>query len=153
MFAAMGHGHGGHSHGVRRRRRPALADQIALILTFMAAEVVVGIIAESLALISDAGAHAHRCRVHCAGPVGDQPRRPPGEGPLDLWLKRAEILSAQANGLTLLLLAAWFSYEAIRRLFDPPDVAGTVGVRHRTRRHRRQHRGRLAGSARPTAPA
>src|SRR5450755_4229431 len=40
--------------------------------------------------------------------------------------KRAEILSAQANGLTLLLLAAWFIYEAIRRLFEPPEVQGLL---------------------------
>jgi cobalt-zinc-cadmium efflux system protein len=39
-------------------------------------------------------------------------------------LKRAEILSAQANGITLLLLSAWFVYEAIRRLIDPPEVEG-----------------------------
>jgi cobalt-zinc-cadmium efflux system protein len=39
-------------------------------------------------------------------------------------LKRAEILSAQANGITLLLLSAWFVYEAIRRLISPPEVEG-----------------------------
>jgi len=37
-----------------------------------------------------------------------------------------EILSAQANGLTLLLLAVWLTYEAIRRLIDPPPVAGVL---------------------------
>jgi cobalt-zinc-cadmium efflux system protein len=39
-------------------------------------------------------------------------------------LKRAEILSAQANGLTLLLLAAWLGYEAVQRLINPPPVVG-----------------------------
>jgi cobalt-zinc-cadmium efflux system protein len=39
-------------------------------------------------------------------------------------LRRVEILSAQANGVTLLILAAFISYEAIRRLFDPPVVRG-----------------------------
>jgi cobalt-zinc-cadmium efflux system protein len=37
-------------------------------------------------------------------------------------LRRVEILSAQANGVTLLILAAFIAYEAIRRLFDPPVV-------------------------------
>lgn len=42
-------------------------------------------------------------------------------------LKRVEILAAQANGITLLLLAAWITYEAIGRLFDPPHVrAGLI---------------------------
>jgi cobalt-zinc-cadmium efflux system protein len=38
--------------------------------------------------------------------------------------KRLEILSAQANGVTLLLLAALITYDAIRRLLDPPQVRG-----------------------------
>jgi cobalt-zinc-cadmium efflux system protein len=38
--------------------------------------------------------------------------------------KRVEILSAQANGVTLLVLAAFIAYEAIHRLFDPPHVRG-----------------------------
>jgi cobalt-zinc-cadmium efflux system protein len=41
-------------------------------------------------------------------------------------LKRVEILSTQANGVTLLLLAALIVYEAIRRLFEPPHVRGVL---------------------------
>jgi cobalt-zinc-cadmium efflux system protein len=48
----------------------------------------------------------------------------PARGAMTYGLKRAEILSAQANGITLLLLSAWFVYEAIRRLIDPPEVEG-----------------------------
>jgi len=50
----------------------------------------------------------------------------PARGGYTYGLKRAEILSAQANGLTLLILAAWLAYEAIRRLITPPHVAGAV---------------------------
>jgi cobalt-zinc-cadmium efflux system protein len=39
-------------------------------------------------------------------------------------LKRVEILSAQINGITLLVLAAVIAFEAVRRLFEPPDVEG-----------------------------
>ena len=39
-------------------------------------------------------------------------------------LKRAEILSAQVNGATLLVIALLIVYEGIRRLIDPPDVPG-----------------------------
>ncbi len=38
--------------------------------------------------------------------------------------KRAEILSAQFNGATLLVLALLIVYEAIHRLITPPDVGG-----------------------------
>ena len=40
--------------------------------------------------------------------------------------KRAEILSAQFNGATLLVLGLLIVYEGIRRLADPPDVAGAA---------------------------
>jgi cobalt-zinc-cadmium efflux system protein len=49
--------------------------------------------------------------------------RPPTGG-YTYGLKRAEILSAQANGITLVLLAAWLGYSAIRRLVTPPAVTG-----------------------------
>jgi cobalt-zinc-cadmium efflux system protein len=49
--------------------------------------------------------------------------RPPAGG-YTYGLKRAEILSAQANGITLVLLAAWLGYSAIRRLVTPPAVTG-----------------------------
>ena len=49
--------------------------------------------------------------------------RPP-RGGFTYGLKRAEILSAQANGLTLLLLGGWLAYEAVHRLLEPPEVAG-----------------------------
>jgi cobalt-zinc-cadmium efflux system protein len=48
----------------------------------------------------------------------------PARGGFTYGLKRAEILSAQANGLTLLLLGAWLAYEAVRRLIAPPRVEG-----------------------------
>ena len=48
----------------------------------------------------------------------------PAPGGYTYGLKRAEILSAQANGLTLLILAAWLALRAIRRLITPPHVAG-----------------------------
>ena len=42
-------------------------------------------------------------------------RRPP-RGAMTYGFGRVEILSAQANGITLVLLAPWIVYEAIDRL-------------------------------------
>src|ERR671917_658119 len=50
----------------------------------------------------------------------------PAAGGYTFGLKRAEILSAQLNGATLLALAAVILYEGIRRLVDPPDVEGAT---------------------------
>ncbi len=119
------HTHGGHSHGVAAdTSRPRLALALALIAAFMAGEVVVGVLAHSLALLSDA---AHM--LTDAGAIGlalvalTLAKRPVG-GSLTYGLKRAEILSAQVNGATLVVLAGLITYEAVRRLIAPPDVEG-----------------------------
>jgi cobalt-zinc-cadmium efflux system protein len=121
----VNHSHGGHLHGASASAdRGRLKAALALILGFMAAEVVTGIVADSLALLSDA---AHM--LTDAAAVGlslvaiELSRRPPG-GRMTFGLKRVEILSAQANGITLLVLAALIAIEAVRRLFDPPSVDG-----------------------------
>jgi cobalt-zinc-cadmium efflux system protein len=93
-------------------------------LAFMAVEVVVGIIASSLALVSDAGHMLTDAAAIALALIAARLAARPAAGNLTYGWKRVEILSAQANGITLWLLAAWFVYEAIRRLIHPPEVAG-----------------------------
>jgi cobalt-zinc-cadmium efflux system protein len=119
--------HHHHLHApARHSDRARLAIALALILGFMAVEVAAGILAESLALLSDA---AHM--LTDAGALGlalvtiGLARRPAG-GAMTYGLRRAEILSAQFNGATLLVLGLLIVYEGIRRLVEPPDVGGTV---------------------------
>jgi cobalt-zinc-cadmium efflux system protein len=120
------HDHG-HAHvATTNGRRLGLA--LALILGFMAVEVVVGILASSLALLSDAAhmltdAGAIALALVAAGLAGR-----PARGGFTFGLKRAEILSAQINGVTLVALATVIVYEGIRRLISPPDVEGTAVV-------------------------
>ncbi|MER6530172.1 cation diffusion facilitator family transporter [Streptomyces sp. NPDC001508] len=118
-------GHAGHSHGLAADAdRRWLAIALTLITVFMAAEVAVGIVASSLALISDA-AHMLTDAVSIVlALVAMRLAARPARGGYTYGLKRAEILSAQANGLTLLLLGAWLAYEAVRRLIAPPQVEG-----------------------------
>ena len=122
-----GSGHGGHDHGVNPDAdKRYLGGALALILAFMAAEVVVGIIAQSLALISDAGHMLTDAAAIVLALWAINLAARPARGRYTYGYKRAEILSAQANGITLLLLAVWFTYEAIRRLFEPPEVQGLL---------------------------
>lgn len=117
-----GHGHGLTADADRRY----LAGALTLILAFMAVEVVVGILAQSLALISDAGHMLTDAAAIVLALWAINLAARPARGRWTYGFKRAEILSAQANGLTLFLLAAWFIYEAIRRLIDPPEVQGVL---------------------------
>lgn len=115
----------GHAHGVGKDAdTKRLSVALALIVGFMATEVVVGILAHSLALLSDA---AHMLTDAGALLVSlwviRLLRRPAG-GNLTFGLKRSEILSAQANGGTLLVLAGLIVYEGIHRLVSPPPAEG-----------------------------
>jgi cobalt-zinc-cadmium efflux system protein len=122
---SRGHGAEHHAHGTSTDADWRwLSTALALILAFMAAEITAGVAAHSLALISDA-AHMLTDAVSL-GLVLVTMRltaRPPGGG-YTYGLKRAEILSAQANGLTLVLLGGGLGYEAILRLMSPPPAAG-----------------------------
>jgi cobalt-zinc-cadmium efflux system protein len=101
-----------------------LSAALALILAFMVGEVVAGLAAHSLALISDA-AHmlTDAAAIALVLVTARLAARPPTGG-YTYGLKRTEIMSAQANGITLVLLAAWLCYTAIRRLLSPTAVAG-----------------------------
>jgi cobalt-zinc-cadmium efflux system protein len=112
-----------HAHPVRAGddRRP-LSIALALILGFMVAEVAVGILANSLALISDAGHMLTDAAAIALSLVAARLARRPAEGAMTFGLGRAEILSAQVNGITLLVLAVLITWEAIQRLRSPPSV-------------------------------
>jgi cobalt-zinc-cadmium efflux system protein len=101
-----------------------LGAALALIVAFIAAELTAAIVASSLALLSDA-AHmlTDAVAIGIAIVALRLAQRPPG-GSFTYGLRRAEILSAQINGVTLLLLGALIVFEGIRRLIDPPDVEG-----------------------------
>jgi cobalt-zinc-cadmium efflux system protein len=125
--AHAGHDHG---HGISSESdRGRLIVALALILGLMTAEVVVGIIADSLALLSDAGHMLTDAAALTLSLVALRLAQRPPEGRMTFGLRRAEILSAQANGITLLVLAGLILFEAIRRLVSPPEVeAGLVLV-------------------------
>ncbi|HTA13690.1 MAG TPA: cation diffusion facilitator family transporter, partial [Solirubrobacteraceae bacterium] len=86
-----------------------------------------GVVAHSLALLSDAGHMLTDAAAIGLSLVAARLASRPAKGALTYGFKRVEILAAQANGVTLLILAALIIYEAIRRLFNPPHVqAGLI---------------------------
>jgi cobalt-zinc-cadmium efflux system protein len=125
----VAHDHAHHHHGVSTNAdRGKLRLALGLILGFMVVEVVAGLIADSLALLSDA---AHMLTdagaVALALAAATLAARPPS-GRFTFGLGRAEILSAQANGAALLVLAGVLGFESVRRLLDPPAVDGGLVI-------------------------
>jgi cobalt-zinc-cadmium efflux system protein len=119
-----------HSHGKRGSQihgqadKRALAIVLALTALFLGVEVVGGLLTGSLALLADAG--------HMLSDVlslglalfavwlADQPVTPNKS----FGYKRAEILAALFNGVTLVAISIWIFAEAYQRIEEPPEILG-----------------------------
>jgi cobalt-zinc-cadmium efflux system protein len=97
---------------------------LGLISAFMVGEVVAAAIGRSLVLLADAGHLLTDVGALGASVWAARLARRPAGGVWTYGLKRAEILSAAANGVTLVAIGLVIVVEAIRRLVEPPKVAG-----------------------------
>jgi cobalt-zinc-cadmium efflux system protein len=115
-----------HQHEHARADRRFLAVALAVLLLFMVAEVVLGVVAHSLALLADAGHMLTDAAALALALFAAWAASLPARGRWTFGFARAEILAAQANGVTLLVIAVLILYSAIRRLVDPPEVQGGI---------------------------
>jgi cobalt-zinc-cadmium efflux system protein len=120
------HHHHGHSHAPADASEGRLKLALALLVGLMAVEVVFGILARSLALLSDAAHMLTDAGALVLALVAIRLARRPARGAMTYGLGRSEILSAQFNGATLLILGLLIVFEGVRRLFDPPEVEGGI---------------------------
>ena len=126
----MGHGHD-HDAG-RVGSASALGLALALTAGYTVVEVVAGFLTDSLALLADA-THMLSDNVSIALALAAVwLARRPATPERTYGFKRAEVLAALANGVTLVVLAIWILFEAVQRFDDPPEVLGgwmlAVGV-------------------------
>ena len=124
---ARSHPHADHDHGNEPGRevdQRALAAVFVLTTVFMVAEVVGGLLTGSLALLADAGhmiSDAFSLGVALfAVWLAERPATPNRS----FGYKRAEILAALFNGVTLVAISVWIFIEAYRRLWEPPEILG-----------------------------
>src|SRR4051794_16157332 len=124
------HGVGGHEHHHHHAPADASARRLGIALGLlpglMVLEVVAGVLASSLALLSDAAHMLTDAAALALALVAVQLARRPAGGAMTYGLRRTEILSAQFNGATLLVLGLLILYEGIQRLVSPPEVLGGV---------------------------
>jgi cobalt-zinc-cadmium efflux system protein len=124
---ADGHGHDGargHVHGFGGSSLRALVLALILNAVYTVVEALAGVLTDSLALLSDAGHNLSDvlALAVAAGAVW-LARRPPTLR-TSFGLKRAEILAALVNAVTLIAIAIVVIVAALRRLADPPEVPG-----------------------------
>src|SRR5262249_23302926 len=89
-------------------------------------EVTAGIVASSLALLSDAAHMLTDAAALALALVAMRLARRPARGAMTYGLRRTEILSAQFNGATLGVVGLLIVVDGIRRLVEPPDVEGAI---------------------------
>ena len=121
----MGHQHHHHANAVEvsgNRRRLAMA--LALTATYMVAEIVGGLAANSLALLADAGHMFSDAAALGLSLVAVVLAQRPATPNRTYGFHRAEILAALTNGAALLILSVLIAREAWERLAEPPEVHG-----------------------------
>jgi cobalt-zinc-cadmium efflux system protein len=120
----MDHGDG-HQHGVSSDAdRRLLWGALVLLSTFLVGEVIVAFASGSLALLSDAGHMLSDVGAIAAALWAMRLAARPASLVWTYGFRRAEILTAAINGITLLVVAGILAVEAVRRLADPPEVEG-----------------------------
>jgi len=116
-----------HDHDHRQATdRRALAIGLALIVAFLVAEVVAAVIAGSLALLADAGHMLTDAGALAFALFAATLASRPAQGRWTFGYRRLEILAAQVNGITLLVVALLIVYGSVRRLVSPSDVRGGI---------------------------
>jgi cobalt-zinc-cadmium efflux system protein len=118
------HGHGAAASSDSRH----IVIALGLIVGFLVFEVVMAFVGHSLALLADAGHMLTDAGALGASLLAIRLARRPAAGAWTFGLKRTEVLSAQANGITLLVVSALVAFEAISRLIHPLAVTGGIVV-------------------------
>ena len=120
----MGHEHAHPSSPDADRRWLGIA--LGLLLVFLIGEVVAGLLAHSTALLTDAGHLLTDVVALATALVAIRIAARPARGSFTFGFARVDALAGQANGITLVLLAVWFTIQAIRHLIHPANSAGSV---------------------------
>ena len=123
-----------HHHAVTVTTPTGASLTIALVLigAFLVAEVVAAVVAGSLALLADAGHMLTDAGALAFALFAATLAARPAQGRWTFGYKRLEILAAQANGVTLLVVALLIVFGAVA----PADHAGRGARRRRARASR-----------------
>ncbi len=121
----LAHSHGAHTHnkGPHQNVR-VLTVVLALTTAFLIAEVIGGLLTGSLALLADAGHMASDSASIALALLAFWLSVKPATPERSFGYKRAEILAALFNGVTLVAISIWIFIEAYRRFQDPSEILG-----------------------------
>jgi len=124
----MTHSHSHHAHNTPKNFSRAFAVSIAMNMGFVIVELSYGILANSLALIADAGHNlSDVLGLLLVWGASILARRLPTTRRTFGW-RRSSILAALLNASFLLIVSGGMVWEAVQRLGNPPAVAGNTVI-------------------------
>jgi cobalt-zinc-cadmium efflux system protein len=106
--------------------RGRLALAVALNLVFVGVELVYGFIANSVALIADAGHNLSDVLGLAATLAAASLALRPASGRFTYGMRRASVLAALGNAVLLLFTSGAIAWEAVQRLLEPQAVGGAT---------------------------
>jgi cobalt-zinc-cadmium efflux system protein len=115
----------GHVHAGAGGRK-GLLFALSITLFMMIAEIVGGVLSNSLALLSDAGHMFTDTLALALSFFAMKFAEMPATEKKTFGFYRLEILAALLNGITLVLISLYIMYEAYQRILNPQPVAGTL---------------------------
>ncbi len=121
---AHGLGHAHHHLGSGRDATRRLTWALVITVLFLVAEVVGGVLSNSLALLADAGHMLTDAGALALSLFVSWFARQPSNPRKTFGYLRLEILAAFVNGSTLLVMSAWIAWEAVQRLRAPEATQG-----------------------------
>lgn len=113
----------GHGNTTGRSR---LKIALAIVIAVMVAEIIGGIISNSLALLSDAGHMLVDTLALGLSLFAITVATRPATPSKTYGYHRVEIMAALANGILLALVSAYIFYEAYQRFLEPPTVRAPI---------------------------
>jgi len=113
------HNHGHHHHEVQGKN---LLFSIVLNLVITVAQVIGGILSGSLALLSDALHNFSDVLSLVFSYVAHKLSRKKASVNQTFGYKRAELIAAFVNAMTLIIVALFLVYGAIERFFNPEEI-------------------------------
>jgi len=119
----MGHDHGhDHTHGANKK---VLLISFLIITSYMIVEAIGGFLTNSLALLADAGHMLSDSISLAIALLAFKLGEKVASKSKTFGYRRFEILAAVLNGVTLIVIALFIFWEAVKRFTNPPEVATT----------------------------
>jgi len=122
------HSHHDHSHtaSLEQSNRNAFIIGIVLNLAFVVAEVIAGLISNSMALLTDAGHNASDVASLLLSLVAFWMAKRKSSAKYTYGFKKTTVLAALTNAIILLIAIGILGYESVTRIFKPVAVQGQV---------------------------